>query len=50
MSQDKLKIQVDGQELEAAPGQMLIEVTDAADIYIPRFCYSGLQSYQSRLP
>ena len=39
MSQDKLKIEVDGQELEAAPGQMLIEVTDAADIYIPRFCY-----------
>ncbi len=39
MSQDKFKIEVDGQELEAAPGQMLIEVTDAADIYIPRFCY-----------
>ena len=39
MSQDKIKIEVDGQELEAAPGQMLIEVTDAADIYIPRFCY-----------
>ncbi|MEJ2138792.1 MAG: NADH-quinone oxidoreductase subunit NuoG [Gammaproteobacteria bacterium] len=39
MSQDKIKIQVDGKELEAQPGQMLIEVTDAADIYIPRFCY-----------
>jgi len=39
MSQDKIKIQVDGRELEANPGQMLIEVTDAADIYIPRFCY-----------
>jgi NADH-quinone oxidoreductase subunit G len=39
MSQDKIKIEVDGQELEATPGQMLIEVTDAADIYIPRFCY-----------
>jgi NADH-quinone oxidoreductase subunit G len=39
MSQDKIKIQVDGRELEASPGQMLIEVTDAADIYIPRFCY-----------
>ncbi len=39
MSQDKFKIEVDGRELEANPGQMLIEVTDAADIYIPRFCY-----------
>jgi NADH-quinone oxidoreductase subunit G len=39
MSQDKIKIEVNGKELEATPGQMLIEVTDAADIYIPRFCY-----------
>ena len=39
MSQDKVKLEVDGRELEASPGQMLIEVTDAADIYIPRFCY-----------
>lgn len=39
MSQDKIKISVDGRELEASPGQMLIDVTDAADIYIPRFCY-----------
>jgi NADH-quinone oxidoreductase subunit G len=39
MSQDKIKVEVDGRELEASPGQMLIEVTDAADIYIPRFCY-----------
>jgi len=39
MSQEKITIEVDGQALEAAPGQMLIEVTDAAGIYIPRFCY-----------
>lgn len=39
MSQDKIKIEVNGVELEAQPGQMLIEVTDAAGIYIPRFCY-----------
>ena len=39
MSQDTVKIVVDGQVLEAISGQMLIEVTDAADIYIPRFCY-----------
>ena len=34
-----IKIEVDGVELEARPGQMLIEVTDANDIYVPRFCY-----------
>ena len=39
MSQDKCTITVNGVELEASPGQMLIEVTDAADIYVPRFCY-----------
>lgn len=39
MSQETVKITVDGKELEANSGQMLIEVTDAADIYIPRFCY-----------
>ncbi|MFQ5634131.1 MAG: NADH-quinone oxidoreductase subunit NuoG [Gammaproteobacteria bacterium] len=41
MSGDTFKIQVNGQELDARPGQMLIEVTDAADVYIPRFCYHG---------
>jgi len=39
MSSDTFKIEVNGVELEARPGQMLIEVTDAADIYVPRFCY-----------
>ncbi len=39
MSSDKIKIEVNGVELEACHGQMLIEVTDAADIYVPRFCY-----------
>ncbi|MEE9446816.1 MAG: NADH-quinone oxidoreductase subunit NuoG [Arenicellales bacterium] len=34
-----IKIQVDGQTLEAQAGQMLIEVTDQAGIHIPRFCY-----------
>ena len=36
---DTVKIEVDGKTLEAKPGQMLIEVTDANNIYIPRFCY-----------
>jgi NADH-quinone oxidoreductase subunit G len=39
MSQDKCTIQVNGSEIEARPGQMLIEITDAAGIYVPRFCY-----------
>jgi len=34
-----ITIEVDGRKLEARPGQMLIEVTDAAGISIPRFCY-----------
>lgn len=32
-------IEVDGKTLEVEDGKMLIEATDAADIYIPRFCY-----------
>jgi NADH-quinone oxidoreductase subunit G len=39
MSSDKFTIEVNGIEIEASPGQMIIEVTDAADIYVPRFCY-----------
>ncbi len=39
MSDEKITIEVDGQPLEARPGQMLIEVTDAAGITVPRFCY-----------
>ena len=34
-----IKIEVDGKELEAQAGEMLIQVTDRNDIYIPRFCY-----------
>ena len=34
-----LTIEIDGQEFEATPGSMLIEVADKAGIYIPRFCY-----------
>lgn len=39
MQNKKVQIEVDGQVLTASAGQMLIEVTDANDIYIPRFCY-----------
>ncbi len=36
---DMIKITVDDKELEVAAGTMLIEVTDAVGIHIPRFCY-----------
>ncbi|MEW6330684.1 MAG: NADH-quinone oxidoreductase subunit NuoG [Pseudomonadota bacterium] len=36
---DTVTIEVDGRKLQARKGQMLIEVTDASGIYIPRFCY-----------
>ena len=39
MPDEQITIEVDGQTLAARKGQMLIEVTDANDIYIPRFCY-----------
>ncbi len=39
MSDDLITIEVDGISLPAAKGQMLIEVTDKAGIYVPRFCY-----------
>lgn len=36
---ETIKIIVDGKELEAKAGAMLIEVTDQVGIHIPRFCY-----------
>ncbi len=40
MSDDQMvTIEVDGRELQAKAGSLLIEVTDAAGISIPRFCY-----------
>ncbi|MGA1080482.1 MAG: 2Fe-2S iron-sulfur cluster-binding protein, partial [Steroidobacteraceae bacterium] len=39
MSSDLVNIEVDGQPLQARKGQMLIQATDAAGIYVPRFCY-----------
>lgn len=34
-----IKIEVNGQQLEAREGSTIIEVADSAGIYIPRFCY-----------
>ena len=32
-------IEVDGREIQARKGEMVIQATDRADIEIPRFCY-----------
>ncbi|MBK7984188.1 MAG: NADH-quinone oxidoreductase subunit G [Candidatus Competibacteraceae bacterium] len=39
MSEESVNIEVNGIPLKARKGAMLIEVTDAAGIAIPRFCY-----------
>jgi NADH-quinone oxidoreductase subunit G len=39
MSDDVVNIEVNGVPLKARRGQMIMQVTDPADIYIPRFCY-----------
>ncbi len=39
MSDDLITLEVDGEEVKARRGQMIIEVTDAANRYVPRFCY-----------
>jgi NADH-quinone oxidoreductase subunit G len=36
---DALKITVDGVEVEARPGELLIAAAERAGTYIPRFCY-----------
>jgi NADH-quinone oxidoreductase subunit G len=35
----KIEIEIDGQKLEAPQGAMIIEVADANNFHIPRFCY-----------
>lgn len=39
MNEEFVTITVDGRELQAPKGAMLIEVTDRANIKVPRFCY-----------
>ena len=39
MSDDLVNVEVDGRPLQAKKGQMIIHVTDAAGVYVPRFCY-----------
>ncbi len=39
MTAELVNIEVDGVPMKAPKGEMIIRVTDAHDIYIPRFCY-----------
>ena len=39
MSEDLVNVEVDGVALKAKKGAMIIQVTDASDAYVPRFCY-----------
>ena len=39
MSDDIVKIEINGQEVEARKGEMLIRVTDREGVTVPRFCY-----------
>ena len=34
-----VKIEIDGKEIEAKAGSMVIQAADEAGIWIPRFCY-----------
>ncbi len=36
---DEVNIEVNGVPMKARKGQMLIQVTDANEVYVPRFCY-----------
>jgi NADH-quinone oxidoreductase subunit G len=39
MSDDTINIEINGESVSARRGQMLIEVTDRHEAYVPRFCY-----------
>jgi NADH-quinone oxidoreductase subunit G len=39
MSDDVVNVVVDGRPLQARKGQMIIQLTDQAGVYVPRFCY-----------
>jgi NADH-quinone oxidoreductase subunit G len=39
MKNERFAIEIDGKEILAEPGEMLIQTADRAGIYIPRFCY-----------
>ena len=45
MSQDIVNLEVNGVAVQGRKGQMIIQVTDAVNAYVPRFCYHETVSY-----
>ena len=39
MSPDLVNLEIDGRPVTGRKGQMVMHVTDAAELYVPRFCY-----------
>jgi NADH-quinone oxidoreductase subunit G len=39
MSEDVVNVEIDGRPHKARKGQMIIQLTDQAGVYVPRFCY-----------
>lgn len=39
MADDYVNVEVNGVPMKARKGEMIIRVTDANDVYVPRFCY-----------
>ncbi len=39
VTDNTVNITVDGRPVKARKGEMIIRVTDANDVYVPRFCY-----------
>jgi [NiFe] hydrogenase diaphorase moiety small subunit len=39
MTESNLTLTVDGRQIEARPGQTILEATDAAGVYVPRLCF-----------
>jgi len=48
MSENTITFEIDGVEVQGAPGQTIMQAADAAGIYIPRLCaFEGLPPYGS---
>jgi [NiFe] hydrogenase diaphorase moiety small subunit len=45
---DRISLTIDGQQIEARPGQTILEAAEAAGVYIPRLCWmKGLSPFGS---
>lgn len=38
-SEDRVKVTINGTEIETSPGRLLIDVAEEHDVFVPRFCY-----------